>query len=377
MNEPLTARLTQLRRDLHRIPEVDFDLPETLAYVQSVIEPIAQRMNDRGQKAEVLSPSRSALCLFIDRGTATATAIRTDMDALPVTERTGRDYTSQHPGKMHACGHDGHMAMVLALAEILEQCFGELDESVLLVFQPAEETTGGARLICESGIFDRLNVRRIFGLHLWPDLDRGVIASRPGGFLAATNEATITFEGVASHIAKSEQGRDSLEAGCRYVMRAYDYIARRAIEEPCLFKFGHMTSGDVRNQISAHTVLEGSLRTFSLAMRESCMADLTVIAHRCAGEAGCTVDVDFAQGYPPVVNSEEVFQQVRTALPQLKELEQPLLIAEDFSWYQQWIPGVFMLLGTGSGIPLHADTFDFDEAVLAYGVEAYLRLLGL
>ena len=181
-----------------------------------------------------------------------------------MTERTSHDFVNTHVGKMHACGHDGHMAMVLALAEIIEQRFDELNESVLLVFQPAEETTGGARLICESGIFNQLHVRRIFGLHLWPDLDRGVIVSRAGGLLAAANEATITFEGVASHIAKAEQGRDSLEAGCRYVVRAYDYIARRCIEEPCLLKFGRMVSGEVRNQISAHTALEGSLRTFSL-----------------------------------------------------------------------------------------------------------------
>ncbi|MBP3892425.1 MAG: amidohydrolase [Atopobiaceae bacterium] len=377
MNEPLVTRLTQLRRDLHRIPEVDFDLPETIAYVRSVIEPIAERMRTQGHEAEVLSPSRSALCLFIDRGTPTTTAIRTDMDALPVTEQTGRAFASQHQGKMHACGHDGHMAMVLALSETLERRCDELEESVLLVFQPAEETTGGARLICESGIFERLHVRRIFGFHLWPDLEKGVIASRSGGLLAASNETTVTFEGIASHIAKAEQGRDSLEAGCRFVGRAYDYIARRAIEEPCLLKFGRMTSGEVRNQISARTVLEGSLRTFSLGMRESCQADLTVIAHRCAGEAGCTANVHFSEGYPPVVNDAEVFAQVREALPQLQELEEPLLIAEDFAWYQQWIPGVFLLLGTGTGIPLHADTFDFDEAILAHGVEAYLRLLGL
>lgn len=377
MDQQLVGRLTQLRRDLHRIPEVDFDLPKTLAYVQSVIKPVAERLVAQGKTVQLFAPSRSALCLFFDKGTPTATAIRTDMDALPVTERTSHHFVSTHVGKMHACGHDGHMAMVLALAEILEQRFDELEESVLLVFQPAEETTGGARLVCESGVFDRLHVRRIFGFHLWPDLEKGVVASRPGSLLAAANETTVTFEGVASHIAKAEQGCDSLEAGCDFLKRAYAYMARRSAEEPCLLKFGHMQSGTVRNQISTHTVLEGSLRTFSLEMRESCMADLQVIAHRCAGETGCRVVVDFSDGYPPVMNDTEVYTQARRALPHLQELPQPLLIAEDFAWYQQWIPGLFLLLGTGTGIPLHADTFDFDEAILATGVDAYLRLLGL
>ena len=376
MDQHLVERLTTYRRDLHRIPEVDFDLPKTIAYVRSVIDLLVQRMVERGQRARVFSPSPSAVCLFFDRGTATATAIRTDMDALPVFERTGVGFASTHEGKMHACGHDGHMAMVLALATELEQRYEQLSESVLLVFQPAEETTGGAKLICESGVFKELGVRRIFGFHLWPDLPSGVVASRAGELLAATNEATFTFAGGASHIAKAEQGRDSLEAGCRFLARAYDYMARRRAEEPCLFKVGHMWSGDVRNQISARTVLEGSLRTFSLAMRSSCQTDLQVIAHRCAGEAGCTVDVLFSEGYPPVVNDGAIFAQAKAALPYLQELETPLLIAEDFAWYQQWIPGVFLLLGTGTGIPLHADTFDYDESILAQGVRTYLRLLG-
>jgi hippurate hydrolase len=220
-------------------------------------------------------------------------------------------------------------------------------------------------------------VRRIFGFHLWPDLDKGVVASRPGALLAASNETTVTFAGKASHIAKAEQGCDSLEASCRFLTRAYDYIGRRRVEEPCLLKFGRMQSGEVRNQISARTVLEGSLRTFSLQMRDSCQADLQVIAHRCAGETGCTTEVAYSAGYPPVVNDVEVFAQAQQALPYLQAIPEPLLISEDFSWYQQHLPGVFLLLGTGTGIPLHADTFDFDEAILERGVETYLRLLGL
>ncbi len=375
--DPLTGRLTQLRRDLHRIPELDFDLPKTIGYVRSVLDGLAARAERHGQRIEVFSPSRSAVCALFDRGTATATAIRADMDALPVTERTGVPFASTHAGTMHACGHDGHMSMVLALAELLTERFDELDESVLLVFQPAEETTGGARLVCESGVFERTGTRRIFGFHLWPDLGAGVVASRPGALLAAANETTVSFTGRAAHIAKAEQGVDALEAGCRFLTQAYAAIDQRRAEEPCLLKFGRMTSGAVRNQISAHTVLEGSLRTFSSTMAKRCQDDLRQVARHCADETGCAAEVRFSDGYPPVVNDEAIYAQARAALPFLAEVPEPLLIAEDFAWYQQHLPGVFLLLGTGTNIPLHADTFDFDEAILARGVEAYLRLLGL
>lgn len=373
----LVERLTRLRRELHRIPEVDFELPKTIAYVRGVLEDLVRQAAGEGHRIELFSPSRSAVCAFFDRQTPSATAIRSDMDALPVSERTGRPFASEHPGMMHACGHDGHMAMLLALAEILSRRFDELEESVLLVLQPAEETTGGARLVCESGVFERLGVRRIFGFHLWPDLPEGMVASRSGSLLAAANETTATFMGKAAHIARAEQGQDALEACCRFLSSAYDFMALRREEEPCLLKFGRMESGEVRNQIAAQARLEGSLRSFSVPMRERCQSGLRELAGRCAEETGCAVELRFSQGYPPVINDGNVYAQAQEALPYLQELPGPLLIAEDFAWYQQHLPGVFLLLGTGTGVPLHADTFDFDERVLARGVESYLRLLGL
>ena len=150
------------------------------------------------------------------------------MDALPVTEKSGAAFASRHEGMMHACGHDGHMSMVLGLANHIAETFDELPRNVLLVFQPAEETTGGADIICKSGVFERYNVDRMFGYHLWPDLPMGCIASRPGALLAATSEATFTFHGKATHIAKASDGADSLEAGMRFVLGAYDYMAERA-----------------------------------------------------------------------------------------------------------------------------------------------------
>ena len=159
--------LRRYRRDLHRIPELDFDLPQTIAYIEGVLAPLA---------CEVTHPCPSCVCAFFDAGVdaAHATAIRADMDALPIAEATGAAFASTHPGKMHACGHDGHMAMALAAATYVDRTIreqpGAIRRNVLFVFQPAEETTGGAKTVCESGVFERYGADRIFGFHVWPDL---------------------------------------------------------------------------------------------------------------------------------------------------------------------------------------------------------------
>lgn len=375
----LIRQLTDWRRDLHRIPEVDFDLPQTLAYVEGVLRGIEHdSAAGRAGKVRVFSPCRSSLCIFFDKETETARAIRTDMDALPVCEQTGASFASTHPGKMHACGHDGHMAMALGIASWLGEHLDEVASSVLVVFQPAEETTGGAHVICKSGVFEEYHVECIFGFHLWPDLPFGQVASRPGALLAASNETTVTFAGRASHIAKAEQGADALAAAAAFVGSAYELLDKLRAErggEPALLKFGRLEAGEVRNQIASSARVEGSLRTFSLEMRSTAQESFRELASRCAAKEGCTAETHYSEGYPPVVNDETLYAQAASALPELELLPEPLLIAEDFAWYQQYLPGVFLLLGTGTGIPLHASTFDFDESLLAAGVDVYRRLL--
>ena len=367
--------LRKWRRDLHEVPECDFDLPQTLAYVKEQLEPMAARCDCMS----VFPPARSTVCAFFDRGGSAATALRTDMDALPVREETGAPYSSRHDGRMHACGHDGHMAMALGACDWMASNPDRLARSVLVVFQPAEETTGGARQVCQSGVFERLGVDRIFGFHLWPDLPSACVATRSGALLAASNETTVEFRGRTSHIAKSRQGRDALLAACMFVPEAYRFMDERSQEEPCLLKFGHMIAGEVRNQIAAYARVEGSLRTFSVEMGRRCRDELPRIAQEVATEVGCTAETTFSEGYPPVVNDENVTSWAREVLSKVgidvHDVPEPLLIAEDFSWYQQWLPGTFFLLGTGTGTPLHASTFDFDESILMRGVEVYRRLV--
>ena len=369
IQEPDLATLTQFRRDLHRIPEIDFDLPKTLAYIRQELSALP---------CQVIEPAPSALCAFFDLGSERTTAVRTDMDALPVTERTGLAWASTHTDKMHACGHDGHMSMALGLARHIAHTLAtdpdSLPRNILLVFQPAEETTGGAQLIVESGVFETYRVDRIFGFHVWPDLPAGTIASRPGPLLAATSESTFTFHGKAAHIAKASQGADSLDAAARWLIDSYAFMDQQRALEPCTFKCGLLQSGQARNVISSRTYVEGTLRTFSEEMGAKTKAEISRLAHLRATEAGCTVEVDYSEGYPPVVNNPELFA-LASAHVNIEELPEPLLIAEDFAFYQRHLPGVFMLLGTGTTTPLHADTFTFDESILVSGLEAYKRLI--
>ena len=171
------------RRALHRIPELDDQLPETVAYVRAALEPLG---------CEITSPIPGRVCAWFDGGHSDTVALRADLDALPVTECTGLPFTSVHPGIMHACGHDGHTAMALAAAEYAAKHIRQLPRNVLILFQPAEETTGGAKRLCDTGILERYNVRRVFGLHLWANLPAGQVFCCPGPMMARSSEVTVT-----------------------------------------------------------------------------------------------------------------------------------------------------------------------------------------
>ncbi len=361
--------LTRYRRDLHQIPETDFDLPKTCAYVREVLS---------RYPCQVVEPCPSTICAFFDAGKEKTAAFRADMDALPVSEQTNAAYASQNPGVMHACGHDGHMAMVLALAEEIGRCLDRLPRNVLLVFQPAEETTGGAAIVCRSGVFSQYHCDRIFGFHLWPDLPKGVIAGRAGPLLARSSEVTVEITGKSSHIAKSEDGRDALLSAAEFVCGA-DRLLRETLapQGPCLLRFGKLDSGTVRNAISGSATILGSLRVYTENLFQAAKAGMKALAEKIGQETGCVFQIHLSEGYPPVWNDENLYRLARTALPSLVELDKPLLIAEDFSFYQKTLPGLFLLLGTGTGIPLHASTFDFDESVLTVGLKAYETLLRL
>ena len=376
--EKILELTKKYRQGLHKIPELDFDLEKTREYILSVLEPL---------DCEVTTVAKTGVCAFFDFGKTEAVAFRSDMDGLPIKETTFAPYASQHEGVMHACGHDGHMAMLLAFAD----CLQEMSESgkaskwrkgnipptnVLLIFQPAEETTGGAQDICKSGVLEERNVRRVFGFHMWPYLDKGAISSISGPMMAKSSEIDIDIEGKSAHCTAANEGVDALYIGSQYLMQLYA-MPEIAEDAPSILKFGKMESGDVRNAISSHTRIEGTLRCLDIETFDTIIGKMKEYGRMLDEAYGCRITVAHSEGYPPVNNDDRLYTRAASILGDLgfTPLEKPSMIAEDFSFYQQEVPGLFMFLGTGTGTPLHSSNFDFDEEVLAKGVESYLRLL--
>ena len=353
-------KIVEDRRALHRIPELDKDLPKTMAYLRRVLE---------GLNCQVFAPMPGALCAWFDFGAKEAIAFRADADALPIQERSKENYASQHLGKMHACGHDGHMAILLELARRLS-AKESLRHNVLLVFQPAEETTGGARDICKTGIFKQYKVQAIFALHLWPGLLEGMIASRCNEMMSRSCEVTVDITGKSAHIAKASDGVDALAAGVEFYRRCMAMESALPKKVFRLLKFGKFESGTVRNALSEHTHMEGSLRAFQDDVFYTLRAGIVSIGKEIERSYGCTVNIYMNDGYPAVMNPADLYKRVKRSVG-FFEMDKPSMITEDFSWYQKKMPGMFFFLGTGNTPALHADDFDFNEEILIKGADFF------
>lgn len=365
----LSEKVIKYRRDLHQIPELGFLVYKTGAYVKEKLSAFDCELSD------IVT---TGILAFFDFGCESTIIFRADMDALPIEEATGLPYASKNPGCMHACGHDGHMAGLIGFAEILDRYKKEgykAGYNALLLFQPAEETIDGALRICGTHIFDRYNVKAIFGLHLWPMMAKGEIASRPGPMMARSTAVNVTFEGVSAHCGEPQKGRDALAAACRFVSDIYSYKEHH-VRERSVLKFGRMESGNVRNAISPFARLEGTMRTFYDNTWEHLVFAMKKLASKIEEAFGVKVSIDVSKSHPAVVNDEKLYADAKPALMDLNyvELRRPVLIAEDFSFFEQQLPGVFFFVGTGSGIPLHSDDYDFDDSVIIEGVKLFNAL---
>jgi hippurate hydrolase len=376
-------RLTEHRRNLHRIPELDFELPKTRAYIAEVLSKLP---------CELIPAGRTGLCAYFDAGMPKTAAFRSDMDALPIAEANDCAYVSTHPGKMHACGHDGHMSVLLGFAEELARRADALPHNVLLVFQAAEETVGGARDILNAGVFEKYKVSKVFGLHLWPGYDRGAVVCRKGAFMAEACVLRVDVRGRSVHAAAADKGADALLAGARFVEAAYRTereILPAGVSR--LLKFCMFKSGTATNVVSDRSIIRGTLRCFEKDARDRLEDGLRAVAAEIERACGCRVEIEFFESCPAVRNDPALFDRCRDALCSREgtrlpdgddgapfsfiDAEKPTMTSEDFSVYQQAVPGVFFHLGLGRNAPLHSVNFDFDESVLPIGVKVFLRLL--
>ena len=351
------------RRALHRIPELQWELPKTMAYLKTSLQDL---------NCTLFEPVPGSLCAWFDFGAETALAFRADCDALPITEHTNKEYASTHEGRMHACGHDGHMAVLLELARRLS-AKDSLPHNVLLIFQPAEESPGGAKIICDTGLLENHKVAAVFGLHLWPALEKGTLFSRVDELMSHASELTVDIYGKSTHIAKASAGLDATAAAVQF------YTKMAALEQSLpegtyrLLNFGQFHSGTARNALSAHAHMEGSLRAFRDETFDYLQDGLYQIAAGVEAATGCTVQVHLGEGYPAVMNPAPLLDRVAKAVP-VRMLEEPTMTSEDFSWYQRHVPGVFFFLGLGDVPALHSDNFDFDESILLKGADFFEKL---
>ena len=356
-------QIFQDRQALHQIPELDRALPQTLRYLQEQLTELS---------CHVFSPMEGGICAWFDFGAEKAIAFRSGMDALPIFEYTGLSYASRNPGRMHACGHDGHMAILLELARRLNDKKG-MKRNVLLVFQPAAQTTGGARDMCGTGIFKKYKVEAIFGLTLWPELKENVIASRCNEMMSRACEVRVDIVGRPAHVVKAAQGLDALQAAVMFYRRATAMEGALPKSVYRLLKFGKMESGTAGNVISGTTRMEGTLRAFQDDVFYSLRAGLVSIAKEVENSTGCTVSVYMNEGDPPVMNPSKLYKKVQS-LVEFEELEAPSMVTEDFSWYQKNLLGMFFFLGIGNTPALHTDDFTFNEQVLLKGVDFFQQL---
>jgi amidohydrolase len=306
-------------------------------------------------------------------------AIRADIDALPIQDEINQPYRSQHAGLCHACGHDGHAAMLLGIARVLRGIQDELTGTVRLLFQPSEELfPGGAMEMIADGAMD--GVDAVIGAHLWQPLEVGTMGITYGPMMASPDQFTITVQGSGGHGSMPHQTVDPIQVGAQIVLALKTITGNNvSANDLAVLSMGVFKAGDAFNIIPDSAILQGTVRTFSQSVRETVFANIDKICSGFCLASGATYTLESCYGFPPVVNNPQIAGVVAAAgnkvLGESQVIElSPAMGGEDFSYYQQQVPGCFMFIGIGNkekGIvyPHHHPKFDMDEKALSYGIE--------
>lgn len=362
------------RRALHKIPEVGEAEYKTQAYLLEhlrMLKPDDLRVfADTGVRA-----------VFFGNGEGRTIAFRADIDALPVLEETGCSFASECKGFMHACGHDGHMANLLTFAQWLCDHRSKLIDNVVLVFQPAEETVGGAKRMVDEGVLENPHVDAIYGMHMMPDIPKGKVATCAGPLMAQTCEMDFVIHGKSAHGATPHLGVDAVSA-MGHLLTLFQTTVARSVD-PCqqaLLTIGKVRAGTQRNILASTAQLEGIVRTFSNKVYDGLEA--RILNDLKGLEAAFGVKTEFIKRvyYPCVENDLNEFERVKNVLGDRFVQAKPRMTAEDFSYYQLSVPGVFVFCGCMDEqhhAPLHASTFDFDEEAMLPGLAMFAGLVSV
>ena len=378
-----SAEVTAIRRDLHAHPELCFEELRTS-------DLIAKALVDWGIPV-VRGLGRTGVVGIVKQGESKrAIGLRADMDALPVTEHNRFAHASRHPGKMHACGHDGHTAMLLAAAKHLAK-HRHFDGTVVLIFQPAEEGGGGAREMLRDGLLERFPMEAIFGMHNWPGLAAGQFAVREGPVFASSNEFRITIRGKGSHAAMPHLGVDPVPVACQMVQAFQTILTRnkRPIDTGVI-SVTMIEAGEATNVVPDHCVLQGTVRTFTTEVLDLIERRMRTVAEStCAAfDAGC--EFVFERNYPPTINHAAETAFLRRVMAEVAGAEnvldfEPTMGAEDFSYFLQALPGAYFVIGNGDGAHragghglgpcmLHNPSYDFNDDLIPVGATLWVRL---
>ncbi|NUP98392.1 MAG: amidohydrolase [Armatimonadetes bacterium] len=367
-----------LRRDLHQHPELAFEEYRTAALV-------AERLRSLGLEPRT-GIAGTGVTALVGNGQGPTLLLRADMDALPVQEENEVPYRSTVPGKMHACGHDGHTAMLLGLAKLLAERRETLPGRVKLCFQPAEERGGGARPMIEAGVLADPPVDAAFAMHLWASLPTGTIATAPGPLLAASDAITIQIRGKGGHAASPAECVDPVLVGAQLVTALQSVVSRNVeAHQAAVVSITQFHAGDADNVIPDSATLNGTVRTFDGAVRSRIERRLQTLVEQTAAAFGATAELDYQHGYPAVVNEPTMTNLVSRAAAEVVGEEAvlplgPVMGAEDFAYFLREVPGCFFVVGInneakGTGQPHHNPRFDLDEDALGIGVEVMLRVV--
>ncbi|MCH2094227.1 MAG: M20 family metallopeptidase [Rhodobacteraceae bacterium] len=367
--------LTAWRRHLHQMPELDLECFKTASFV-------VERLREFGvDDIHEGIASSGVVALIHGREPGGTVGLRADMDALPMTEKSGVDHASQSPGKMHACGHDGHTAMLLGAARYLAET-RNFAGTVALIFQPAEEGSGGGRIMVEEGMMDRFGIEQVYSLHNAPGVPLGQIEVAPGPVMAAVDTFWIDITGDGGHGAMPDQTRDPIMTAVTLVQALQTIVSRNvpAVQQVVL-TVTQIHSGSGTNIVPDTAQVVGTVRTFDPVMRDLVEKRLTTITTHQAAAFDMDATVTYERGYPATVNHPDGTQSaIRAArdvvgAANVDDNTMPRMVGEDFSYMLEARPGAYVFLGMGDRPQCHHPAYDFDDSVAPVGASYFARLI--
>ncbi|NIZ59488.1 amidohydrolase [Sedimentitalea sp. CY04] len=371
----LQSEITEWRRDIHENPEILFETHRTSALV-------AEKLKEFGCDEIVTGIGRTGVVGVIKGKSDSAgkvIGLRADMDALPIHEATGLDYASKTDGAMHACGHDGHTAMLLGAAKYLSET-RNFDGTVVVIFQPAEEGGGGGREMCEDGMMDRWNIQEVYGMHNWPGKPVGAFAIRSGPFFAATDQFDISFEGLGGHAAMPHNTVDTTVMAAQAVLALQTISSRNAdpVDQVVVSVTSFETSSKAFNVIPQKVQMKGTVRTMSKEMRDLAEKRINEICSGIAATFGGTVDVNYIRGYPTMVNHDEQTEFAADVARKISgDCEHAGLVmgGEDFAFMLEERPGAYILVGNGDTAAVHHPEYNFNDEAIPAGCSWWAEIV--